>query len=142
MSDFVIATQRLARVSATVSHAIPKGSVYARTREIDHDLWAGMERARELAIMAVVAVEVAGTAAVVIGTALVGMVGVAAGIMVVTAADPAWFKLLHGDHLNFCPLAFGFAGEGNNMTKGELRAAISRGYREMSELTKVKRGGR
>jgi hypothetical protein len=27
------------------------------------------------------------------------------------------------------------------MTKGELRAAISRGYREMSELTKVKCGG-
>ena len=46
-----------------------------------------------------------------------------------------------GDHLNFCPLAFGFAGGGNNMTKGELRAAISRGYREMSELTKVKCGG-
>jgi hypothetical protein len=37
-------------------------------------------------------------------------------------------------------LAF-FAGGGNNMTKGELRAAISRGYREMSELTKVKCGG-
>src|ERR1700730_19361414 len=33
---------------------------------------------------------------------------------------------------------FGFAGGGNNMTKGELRAAISRGYREMWELTKVK----
>jgi hypothetical protein len=57
-----------------------------------------------------------------------------------TRHDPAWFKL-HGDHLNFCPLAFGFAGGGNNMTKGELRAAISRGYREMSELTKVKCGG-
>jgi hypothetical protein len=28
------------------------------------------------------------------------------------------------------------------MKKGELRAAISRGYREMSELTKVKCGGR
>jgi hypothetical protein len=41
----------------------------------------------------------------------------------------------------FCPLAFGFAGGGNNMKKGELRAAISRGYREMSELTKVKCGG-
>jgi hypothetical protein len=27
------------------------------------------------------------------------------------------------------------------MTKGELRAAISRGYREMSELTKVRCGG-
>jgi hypothetical protein len=27
------------------------------------------------------------------------------------------------------------------MKKGELRAAISRGYREMSELTKVKCGG-
>jgi hypothetical protein len=27
------------------------------------------------------------------------------------------------------------------MTKGELRAAISRGYGEMSELTKVKCGG-
>lgn len=54
--------------------------------------------------------------------------------------DPAWFEL-HSDHLNFCPLAFGFAGGGNNMTKGELRAAISRGYREMSELTKVKCGG-
>jgi len=27
------------------------------------------------------------------------------------------------------------------MTKGELRAAISRGYREMSELTKAKCGG-
>jgi hypothetical protein len=38
-------------------------------------------------------------------------------------------------------LAFGFAGGGNNMKKGELRAAISRGYREMSELTKVKCGG-
>jgi hypothetical protein len=36
--------------------------------------------------MAVVAVEAAGMAAVVIGTALAGMVGVAAGIMVVTAA--------------------------------------------------------
>jgi hypothetical protein len=54
--------------------------------------------------------------------------------------DPAWFELL-SDHLNFCPSAFGFAGGGNNMTKGELRAAISRGYREMSELTKVKCGG-
>ena len=32
-------------------------------------------------------------------------------------------------------------GRGNNMTKGELRTAISRGYREMSELTKVKCGG-
>ena len=57
-----------------------------------------------------------------------------------TRHDPAWFEL-HSDHLNFCPLAFGFAGGGNNMTKGELRAAISRGYREMSELTKVKCGG-
>ena len=28
------------------------------------------------------------------------------------------------------------------MTKGELRAAIRRGYREMSELTKVKCGGK
>ena len=27
------------------------------------------------------------------------------------------------------------------MKKGELRTAISRGYREMSELTKVKCGG-
>jgi hypothetical protein len=27
------------------------------------------------------------------------------------------------------------------MKKGELRATISRGYREMSELTKVKCGG-
>jgi len=27
------------------------------------------------------------------------------------------------------------------MKKGELRAAISRGYSEMSELTKVKSGG-
>ena len=32
-------------------------------------------------------------------------------------------------------------GGGNNMKKGELRTAISRGYREMSELTKVKCGG-
>src|SRR5690349_20876674 len=45
------------------------------------------------------------------------------------------------DHLILCPLAFGFAGGGNNMKKGELRAAIVRGYREMSELTKVKCGG-
>jgi hypothetical protein len=57
-----------------------------------------------------------------------------------TRHDPDWFEL-HSDHLNFCPLAFGFAGGGNNMTKGELRAAISRGYREMSELTKAKCGG-
>ena len=28
-----------------------------------------------------------------------------------TRHDPAWFKL-HGDHLNFCALAFGFAGGG------------------------------
>jgi hypothetical protein len=57
-----------------------------------------------------------------------------------TRHNPNWFEL-YSDHLNFCPLAFGFAGGGNNMTKGELRAAISRGYREMSELTKVKCGG-
>jgi hypothetical protein len=30
---------------------------------------------------------------------------------------------------------------GNSMKKGELRATISRGYREMSELTKMKCGG-
>jgi len=33
------------------------------------------------------------------------------------------------------------ATRGNSMKKGELRATISRGYREMSELTKVKCGG-
>jgi hypothetical protein len=41
----------------------------------------------------------------------------------------------------FLPIGLWFAGGGNNMKKGELRAAISRGYREMSELTKVKCGG-
>jgi hypothetical protein len=42
----------------------------------------------------------------------------------------------------FCSLAFGFADKGRNgMQKGELRATISRGYREMSELTKEKCGG-
>ena len=42
----------------------------------------------------------------------------------------------------FCSLAFGFAGKRRKQhEKGELRATISRGYREMSELTKMKCGG-